>query len=230
MQMQKQKRSRFYSEINSDLPIFMMNKEPKHDEEADEECAKTPKKLEEEIYRELNHIYFSTGVNDKSCDRIKKLFREYKEEIGEFQKSDIVTITPKPVILHINSCGGSVHSSFALYDFIIKFKEQIDVYTVVDGVAASAATIISIAGTKRFITPSSYMLIHQLSTFMGGTYEQIKDEMENCNKIMNKIIQMYGKHTKINKKKIPKLLKHDLWWSAEECKKNGLIDEIESFI
>jgi ATP-dependent protease ClpP protease subunit len=41
--------------------------------------------------------------------------------------------------------------------------------------AASAATIISVAGTKRFITPSSYMLIHQLSTFMSGNFEQLKE-------------------------------------------------------
>jgi len=183
---------------------------------------------DEMVFLEGNHLYFLTDVSDESVYKVRKLANEYAEKYLKYKKSNIVNVTPKPLVLHINSAGGSVHAGFILYDFIKEYQKNIPVYTVVEGVVASAATIISIAGTKRFITETSYMLIHQLSTFMGGKYEELKDEMANCNKVMKKIIDIYEKHTKINKKKIPDLLKHDLLWNANECIKYGIVDEIKT--
>jgi ATP-dependent protease ClpP protease subunit len=134
---------------------------------------------------------------------------------------------PKPLYLHIYSPGGDVYAGLSLHDFIIEFSKTIKVYTVVEGLAASAATIISVAGSKRFISPTSYMLIHQLSTFLGGNFEQIKDEFDNCNKIMDRIKQIYVKYTTIPKKQLADILKHDLIFDAVECKKYGLVDEIK---
>lgn len=114
-----------------------------------------------------------------------------------------------------------------MYDFIIEYKKIIPVYTVVEGRVASAGTFISIAGTKRFMSPNSYMLIHQLSTFVGGNFEQIQDDYKNSKELMEKIIQIYKIHTKINKKEISNILKHDLNWGANKCLINGLIDEIK---
>lgn len=182
---------------------------------------------DEKIYLEDNHLYYMTDVNDESIDKVRKLARDYANRINKLSKSKVVEIKPKPLVLHINSPGGSVHAGFALYDFLIEYGKHIPVYTVVEGVAASAATIISVAGVKRYITPTSYMLIHQLSTFMGGNYEQLKDEMANCNKIMKRIIDIYVEHTNITKKNIPDLLKHDLLWNAKECLKQGLVDDIK---
>jgi ATP-dependent protease ClpP protease subunit len=138
-----------------------------------------------------------------------------------------VQINPKPHYLHIYSPGGDVYAGLSLFDFIIEYREHIPVYTVVEGLAASAATFISVAGTKRYITPSSYMLIHQLSTFMHGNFEQLKDEFDNSKKLMEKIMGIYEEYTSITKKRIPKILKHDLIWDADECVTNGLVDEIK---
>ena len=182
----------------------------------------------EDIYIKENHLYFHTGVNEQSVDKVKKLMRDYYNKTINLKKNNICEeITTKPLYIHIFSPGGCAYSGFSLYDFIIEYKKYIKVYTIVEGLAASAATFISIAGTKRYITPSSYMLIHQLSTFMGGNFEQLKDEFDNSKKCMDKIIEIYKAHTKITVKKIPKILKHDLNWSAEECLRNGLVDEIK---
>ena len=130
-------------------------------------------------------MYFHEGVGEESVDLVKKLMREYLDKyIKTKNKTSFGNITAKPLFLHIYSPGGDVHAGLSLYDFINEYTNTIPVYTVVEGIAASAATIISIAGTKRFITPNSYMLIHQLSTFFGGNFEQIKDEFGNCEKIM----------------------------------------------
>jgi ATP-dependent protease ClpP protease subunit len=154
--------------------------------------------------------------------------RQYWNKISNIKKNhECIVFTPKPLYLHIFSPGGCVYSGLSLYDFVLEYRKKIPIYTVVEGMAASAATFVSIAGTKRFITPNSYMLIHQLSTFIGGNFEQVQDGFDNSKKSMEKIMQIYKIHTKINKKKIPGILKHDLNWDAQECLTNGLVDEIK---
>ena len=72
----------------------------------------------------------------------------------------------------------------------------------------------------------AYMLIHQLSSGLWGKYEELKDDMENCDNFMKVIKEIYEEHTQIPKKELDKILKHDLWWDADKCLKYGLIDEI----
>jgi len=183
---------------------------------------------DELVYITGNHIYFHTDVSEKSIDQVKKLMREYLSKYNKINKQHTCgTFTPKPLILHIYSPGGDVYAGLSLYDFIVSYNNTIPVYTHVDGLAASAATIISLAGSKRFIGPNSYMLIHQLSTFLGGNFEQIKDEFDNCQKLMNKLKKIYSERTTIPKKQLADILKHDITWDADECKKYGLIDEIK---
>tara|TARA_B100000214_G_scaffold375219_1_gene360636 strand:- start:2807 stop:3445 length:639 start_codon:yes stop_codon:yes gene_type:complete len=129
-----------------------------------------------------------------------------------------------PIRLHINSYGGSVFSGFAAIDYILQSK--VPVHTVIDGCAASAATLMSVVGAKRYMHRNSFMLIHQLSSGMWGTYRQLQDDMENCDVLMDRIREIYKRHTKIPKTKLNELLKHDLWWDAETCLKYGMIDEI----
>jgi ATP-dependent protease ClpP protease subunit len=175
-----------------------------------------------------NHLYFHTEVSEESVDEVKKLMRQYWSNFNKVSKINIcIEFKPKPLYLHIFSPGGCLYSGFSLYDFILEYKKKIPVYTIVEGRAASAATIISIAGTKRYITPNSYVLIHQLSTFFGGNFQQIEDEFKNSKKCMEKIIKIYNTHTKINIKKLPSILKHDLNWDATQCIEYGLVDEIK---
>jgi ATP-dependent Clp protease protease subunit len=204
------------------------NKQNEEDDEDDENPFSKIGKEESEVYMNENHLYFQTGVTEESVDKVKKSMREYAVKVNKLKTTHIFSSAViKPLYLHIYSPGGDVHAGFTLYDFITEYKKKIPVYTVIDGMAASAATIISISGSKRYITPSSYMLIHQLSTFMGGNFEQLKEEFTNCEKVMNKIIDLYAIHTKITKRKLPKILKHDFIWDANECLSYGLVDEIK---
>lgn len=197
----------------------------------DESPFKIPNLFKEDhelIYLKDNHLYYHDEVDGKNVDMVKKLMREY---LNKYQKaknnSTYAIFTPKPLILHIYSPGGDVHAGLSLYDFIIEYDKTIPVYTIVEGLAASAATIISIAGSKRYITPNSYMLIHQLTTYFGGNFEQIKDEFGNCEKVMKQLKDIYASKTKLNRKQLNEILKRDVNWCAEDCKKYGLIDEIK---
>ena len=70
------------------------------------------------------------------------------------------------------------------------------------------------------------MLIHQLSSFFWGKYEEFKDEKQNLDKIMEMIKKVYAEYTKIPTKKLEEILKHDLWLDADQCLEYGLVDEI----
>lgn len=71
-----------------------------------------------------------------------------------------------PIYLHINSFGGSLYDAYAAVDTIKNLR--VPVYSIIEGCAASAGTIISVVCTKRFIGKNAHMLIHQLSSSMWG--------------------------------------------------------------
>jgi ATP-dependent Clp endopeptidase proteolytic subunit ClpP len=226
--------SKFYFGSKETNPFINKKRKHKNDDSEDEETEETEdpfisnEKESKKIFLKENHLYFHTNVNQKSCEQVKQLMRTYSSKFNKLQKTHTcVKFECKPLYIHIYSPGGDVYAGLALYDFIIQYREHIPIYTIVEGIAASAATFISVAGTKRFITPSSYMLIHQLSTFVYGNFEQLKDEFDNSKKIMDKIMNIYSEHTTITKKRIPKILKHDLIWDANECVQNGLVDKIK---
>jgi ATP-dependent protease ClpP protease subunit len=84
----------------------------------------------------------------------------------------------------------------------------------------------SCVGAKRFITEHSFMLIHQISTGVWGTYENLNDEKESMDSLMEMLESIYLKNTKMKKKQLKELLKRDLWMNPKKCLELGLVDEI----
>ena len=185
-----------------------------------------------DVYREGNHIYFKTDVNTESIDKLYRIIRSYQKEVDfiKINNQTVADVNIKDLYIHITSYGGSLHEAYLAYDVIKRSKLSIN--TIIEGYAASAGTIMSIAGKRRYMTPTSIMLIHQLSTGMGGKFEEIKDDFENSEQDMKRIVSLYLKECggKMKKKFIEEQLKHDKWWDANTALKNGLIDEISDEI
>jgi ATP-dependent Clp protease protease subunit len=155
---------------------------------------------------------------------MKELLDKLNDDFITFKsKNDIYDITPKPIYLHINSYGGGVFAAFAGVDFIK--QSSIPVHTIIEGASASAATILSVVGEKRYMSKHGSMLIHQLSSWMSGKMSDMDDEYKNLEEMMDNITNIYLNHTKIKKKDLVEYLKHDRWWDFDKCKKAGLIDE-----
>jgi len=170
-----------------------------------------------------NTIMFYGVVDEYNAKSLNKALRLLDRDLQVFKvKYDS---EPPPINLHINSYGGSVFAAFSIVDTIKASRTP--VYTHVDGSAASAATLISCVGEKRYITENSYMLIHQLSSSVWGKFEEVKDEMENLETLMANIKKIYKLHTSIPVKELNEILKHDLWLDAKKCLKWGLVDEIK---
>ena len=206
----------------------MLGKKEK-DESDDEDNSKKPKQdlcgLSEsasvETYK--NHIYFYSSVSKKSCLNLNVELRKISQHIIDNGRN--LLNKDKYIYLHINSFGGSVFSALSTIDTIINLP--VPVVSIIEGAAASAATMISVVCNYRIICPNSYMLIHQLSSSTWGKMAELEEEMQNLKELMNRIKSIYKKHTKIDQKNLDEILKHDLWWDSKKCLKMGLVDKIK---
>ena len=169
-----------------------------------------------------NKIYFYCNVNHNNNLHLNKELKTLESKLLTSQEL-LETEIPAPIHLHISSYGGSVFAGFSSIDYILKSK--VPVITVIDGCAASAATMMSICGTTRLMHEHAFMLIHQLSSMSWGKYEELKDSMNN-DLLMETIKNLYIERTKIPKKQLNEMLKRDLWWDAKTCLQYGLIDDI----
>ena len=169
-----------------------------------------------------NHIYFYAGVTKKSCmnlnTEIRKVSNDLMSNRINFKNLD------NYIYIHINSFGGSVFAAMSTIDTIINCP--IPIVTIIEGAAASAATLISVVADYRLMTDNSFMLIHQLSSMTWGKMDDLEEEMENLRKLMSQIKKIYSKYTKLQGDELEEILKHDVWWSKDKCLKNGLIDKI----
>lgn len=167
-------------------------------------------------------IYFYSEVSKGSVLDLNKQLREL--DIKQQYAASTQEIDVPPIRLHINSPGGSLLDGFAAVDYIRRCKAP--VYSIIDGSAASAATLMSVVAKRRFMNKHSYMLIHQLSGGLWGKYEDMADDIKNASAFMETIYGIYKQHTKIPEKTLKEILKRDLWFDAKTCLKHGLIDEV----
>jgi ATP-dependent protease ClpP protease subunit len=176
----------------------------------------------DKITRENNHIYFYSEIDRDSTFTLNSLIRD--AELYCMTTSFKLKIDPIPIYLHINSNGGGIYAAFTTIDAIVACS--VPVHSIIEGSTASAGTLISVVCTKRYIQPNAYMLIHQLSSGLWGKMNEIEDEYKNLSELMVRIKQIYKDHSKIPRKELSDLLKHDLWLNSEKSIKYGLVDEL----
>jgi ATP-dependent Clp endopeptidase proteolytic subunit ClpP len=174
------------------------------------------------LYTMNNNIYFQDEISFETADSLKKELREMEEHLVNVASK--YSMDAPAIRLHITSGGGSVIAANSIIDCMSELK--VPVHTIVDGFAASAATLISIHGSKRYIKKNATMLIHQVRSGMWGKMAELDDDYKNIKKTHEKIKDMYEEKTNLARKDLVKILKHDLDWDAEECLEKGLVDEI----
>jgi ATP-dependent protease ClpP protease subunit len=175
-----------------------------------------------------NRIYFYSDVNEKSVLSMNKHLQSLhtKARVYAAQNGFDNCYGSGQAFVNVQSYGGSLMSGLSAMDTILEIRQHMPITTMVDGYAASAATFITMVGTRRLMRRTSYMLVHQLSSGFWGKYEEMRDEMRNLDMFMESIRDAYGKYTKVPKKEISQILKKDIWWDAKTCLDYGLIDEI----
>lgn len=155
----------------------------------------------------------------RACETNLKLSLSHEDELYVSQ-----TLTLNPIKLFITTNGGSIYAALQAMDIIQSLR--VPVHTIASGYVASAGTLLSLAGAKRFIMPHSFMLIHELRTGFWGKYSDSREHVENMDKLMKVIVDFMTKKTKIKAEELESILKRDKTWDAQECIGMGMADEI----
>ena len=170
----------------------------------------------------FNHIYFNNDITTDSAFELNKELRSVETKIKTLSVS--LGIDKQAIYLHLTTDGGLIYSAFSVIDCIKSLS--VPVYTVIDGFVASAGTLISLAGEKRFMCENAYLLIHELRGGVWGKMSEVDEEHMNLKKIMEHLKRIYLENSKIKKKDLDGILKKDLIWDVNECIEKGLVDGI----
>ena len=170
-----------------------------------------------------NNLYFYCEIYSSNVIKFKKEFESLKWAIlfeNKKFKSDIC------INIHINSCGGDVVDSLLLYDLIMEANKELEVNVYVDGAAFSGASVMAMAGKKRYMMKNSFLLIHQIRGVVVGKNSDMQDSNKNWELMTNKFKEVYSKHSNIDPDKLENLLNREIYLSSDDCLEMGLIDYI----
>jgi ATP-dependent protease ClpP protease subunit len=128
------------------------------------------------------------------------------------------------VTVRINSPGGDVFDGAAIYNAFTSHKGIVT--TRIEGLAASMASVIAMAGKKVQAYDNTMFMIHNSSTFAWGNQYELRDTADLLEKVDVTITDAYQKKTKLAKKEIVQMMKDTTWMSAKEAKEKGFVDMI----
>lgn len=144
---------------------------------------------------------------------------------AEKVQDELNSANNKPLDIFINSNGGEVFEGFAIYNIIKRYAGQKTVY--IDGIAASIASVIALAGDRVIMPTASMMMIHNASGLAIGNAEEMKKVVNALEQINETIKDIYKAKTNLSDEKLSELMDNETFMTAKECLDYGFIDEIQ---
>lgn len=138
---------------------------------------------------------------------------------------DLKAISAKSIKLSISSYGGSVFDALAMYNALRQHDADIEV--VVMGVAASAASLVAMAGDKIVMPENAFMMVHNPLNFAYGNAEDLREMADVLDKIGASLIATYVARTGLPEEEVKALLDAETWLNAEEAVAKGFADELQ---
>lgn len=126
--------------------------------------------------------------------------------------------------VEINSGGGSVFAGSEIYTALKSYSGNVTVKIV--GLAASAASVIAMAGNKVMMSPTAQIMIHNVSSRASGDYRDMEHTAEVLRNANDTIANAYRIKTGKTQEELLALMDHETWMTAEKAKELGFIDEI----
>lgn len=141
--------------------------------------------------------------------------------------ADLESLGGRDVTVRINSGGGDVFAAHAIHNQLVAYKGRVTV--VIDGLAASAATIIAVAGDRIIMPANALFMIHNpaigLSDYYGA--DELLKTAEALNTIKGSIVAAYRKRCKASAEELAAMMDAETWMGAAECLEKGFVDEIQ---
>lgn len=128
------------------------------------------------------------------------------------------------ITVWINSPGGDVVAAAQIYNMLLDYKGKVTVR--IDGIAASAASVIAMAGDEVLMSPVSMMMIHNPATIVSGDHQEMAKAIEMLDEVKESIINAYEKKTQMTRAELSALMDAETWMNANKAVELGFADRI----
>lgn len=129
-----------------------------------------------------------------------------------------------PVTVWLNSPGGDCIAASQIYTMLMDYKD--DVTIKIDGIAASAASVIAMAGTRVLMAPTALMMIHNPMTMAYGNQADMEKAIEMLDEVKESIMNAYEIKTSLSRAKLSHLMDSETWMNANKAIELGFADDI----
>lgn len=129
-----------------------------------------------------------------------------------------------PVTVRINSGGGEVYAASVIRAMLMDYPGRVT--SRIDGLCASAATLVAMAGDVVKMQDSGFFMIHDPWVSTWGTAEELKDTVKFLETIKQGIIESYQSKTTLGFEQLDRMMKAETWMTAQEAREMGFVDEV----
>ena len=130
----------------------------------------------------------------------------------------------QPITVHINSVGGDCVAASQIYTMLMDYPA--DVTVQIDGLAASAASVVAMAGTKVCMSPTALMMVHNPWTNASGDAKDMQKAIALLDEVTESIINAYEIKTGMDRQSLSNLMDAETWMNAYRAKELGFCDEV----
>ena len=165
---------------------------------------------------------------DESAERVLEIYGTIAEEswfeddVTPQMFRDELFAGKGPVVIWLNSPGGDCIAASQIYSMLMDYKGNVTVK--IDGIAASAASVIAMAGTEVLMAPTALMMIHNPATMAFGDHAEMQKAIEMLSEVKESIINAYEIKTGLSRSKLSHLMDDETWMNAKKAMELGFAD------
>lgn len=138
-------------------------------------------------------------------------------------KSELIN-SEGDIVVWLNSPGGDVFAASQIYNMLKEYNGKVTVK--IDGIAASAASVIAMAGSEILMSPVAMMMIHNPATVIYGEASDLQSGIDMLSEVKESIINAYEQKTSLPRNKISKMMDAETWFSAQKAVELGFADKV----
>jgi ATP-dependent Clp protease protease subunit len=172
-------------------------------------------KITNESGEESNRLYLNGPISEETWWGDEVTPAAFREELDAIEGD---------IEVWINSPGGDVFAASQIYDMLMAHKGHVKV--MIDSIAASAASVIAMAGTDVFISPTGMIMIHNPATIAFGDHNEMQKAIDVLNEVKESIINAYQIKTGMSRQKLARLMEDETWMNARKAVELGFADKI----
>lgn len=148
----------------------------------------------------------------------------FDDEISPKQFKAELNASEGDVTVWLNSPGGDVFAASQIYNMLKEYNGKVTVK--IDGIAASAASVIAMAGNEILMSPVAMMMIHNPATVIFGDALDLQSGIDMLSEVKESIVNAYEQKTKLPRNKISKMMDAETWFSANKAVELGFANKV----